>query len=230
VSIQKRMKRYVRLGFILAFMISLLACQATSPKAPEEQAPVKFDTILVLPFENMSARYGEGKTVRCEICGNIFKTGPVSDNADMAMTEQMIRITSEWQQYTLIHPSQAKGVLAEILASQGNQSLSRREALVKTARALDADVVLTGHVYRSVERVGERYSIDTPASVLFDVDLVNADDGRLLWSSYFKETQKALLDNLLEVDKFFKRGAAWISAEELAAFGMKDVLKDFPHP
>lgn len=213
----------------MGWVVQLLACQTPAPKVQEPREPLKFDTILILPFENMSARHGEGQTIRCEICGNIYKTGPVTENADLIMTEQMIQMVSEWQKYTVIKPSRARGALAGILA-EGGQNLSRRQAVVKAAEAVGADVVLTGHIYRYVDRVGERYSIDTPASVLFDIDLVRATDGRLVWNTFFKETQKALLDNLLEVDKFFKRGAAWVSAEELAAYGLKDVLKDFPHP
>ena len=229
VGCQPYFKGIIRLGLIVGGVILILACQTPTVNVEEPKESLKFDTILVLPFEDMAARYGEGQTVRCEICGNVYRTGSVLEKADLTMTEQLIQIVAQWNKYTIVPPSRARGVFSEILAKE-DRSLTRKQALVKTAQALHADVVLTGHIFRFEQRVGERYSIDKPASVLFDVDLVNGQNGRLMWNKSFEETQQALLDNLLEVDKFFKRGAAWVTAEELGAYGLKEVLKDFPHP
>jgi hypothetical protein len=36
------------------------------------------------------------------------------------------------------------------------------------------------------------------------------------------------MENLLQVGSFFREKGRWVTAEELAAGGMKEVLKSFP--
>ena len=85
-----------------------------------------------------------------------------------------------------------------------------------------------GRVFRYRERVGTAFSVETPASVAFDLLLIRASDGRLLWVGRFNETQKSLFENLFRLRVFIKRGARWLTADELADFGLAQVLESFP--
>jgi hypothetical protein len=70
--------------------------------------------------------------------------------------------------------------------------------------------------------------VDKPASVAFDLHLVRVRDGRVAWTGKFDETQRPLSDNLLKIGTFFKRGAKWLTAEELASAGMGETLTALP--
>jgi hypothetical protein len=69
---------------------------------------------------------------------------------------------------------------------------------------------------------------DTPATVAFVLYLVNVETGKKVWKRAFDKSQKALTDNVLEAKDFLKQGGKWLTAEELARFGLKKVLADFP--
>ena len=99
---------------------------------------------------------------------------------------------------------------------------------VPLGRELNADFVMVCHLFRFEERVGSSIGVEKPASVAFDLHLFRIRDGARVWDGAFDETQKALFDNLLRAGSFFKEGAKWLTAEELAAVGMDEVLKKLP--
>ena len=66
---------------------------------------------------------------------------------------------------------------------------------------------------------------DSPASVGFALYLVDVDTGVRLWRGSFDGTQKALTEDVLGGLKQVGMGVHWLSAEELARYGVKSVLK-----
>jgi hypothetical protein len=84
------------------------------------------------------------------------------------------------------------------------------------------------HIFRFEQRVGSSIGVEKPASVAFDLHLFRIKDGAQVWDGTFDETQKALFDNLLQAGTFFRGGAKWLTAEELAALGMDKLLKKLP--
>jgi hypothetical protein len=87
---------------------------------------------------------------------------------------------------------------------------------------------VVGHLYRFRERIGESYSVEQPASVAFEVHLIRVEDGELVWRGAFDRTQGSLMENLLQISYFFREKGRWVTAEELAAEGVKEILKSFP--
>ena len=51
--------------------------------------------------------------------------------------------------------------------------------------------------------------------------------GALVARSHFKEKQVGLSDNLMNFNTFIKRGAKWVTTEELAQEGMDKMIKEF---
>jgi len=90
-----------------------------------------------------------------------------------------------------------------------------------TGKLLGADTVLVGVISAYREREGSGYGVESPATVTFSVELLNTDNGKLLWETYFSETQRPLAENVFEIKKFFKRGARWITVDELAKEGAR---------
>lgn len=215
---------------IIMFSGTLLAgCQPAVQKKEAPAEPLVINRVLILPFKNVSAVYGVGEMVRCKLCGDVFPTGPVQEDADVVLTELLVAMFEQEGGYEIIRPMQAQGARAEIIADGGDR-LNPREFIVELGRRTDADAVLSGHVYRYIERVGGDYSVDSPASVLFDLDLVRTSDGRVVWRGNFNETQQNLFSNVLKLGQFLERNGTWLSAKDLAHYGMKDLLKRFPKP
>ena len=99
-------------------------------------------------------------------------------------------------------------------------------AAVQAAPPLDA--VLTGVITRYADRNGNALLVDHPASVAYEVYLISARDGEILWRARFDETQKPLLDNLLLVGRFLKGGGVWQTHDTLTRIGLERVMKTFP--
>ena len=99
-----------------------------------------------------------------------------------------------------------------------------RQLAQRFGKASGADYVVIGSVWR--------YRDPTPglgASVAFTAYLLEVDSGRRVWRGRFDKTQQALTDNLQDAGSFFtKEGARWLSAEELARFGIEQVMQSFP--
>jgi len=102
-----------------------------------------------------------------------------------------------------------------------------REQALNTGKRLGVDAVMIGTISDYRERVGSSYGVESPAAVTFSVEVLDTRDGRTLWETYFKEQQKPLLENVYEIGKFFKRGAKWITADELAREGARKTAAEF---
>ena len=102
-----------------------------------------------------------------------------------------------------------------------------RDIAVSAGKNLGVDSVMIGVISRYTERKGSQIGVESPASVAFSVLLLNTEDGEVLWETYFSETQKPLLQNVYEINKFFKRGGKWITADELAKEGARKTAQEF---
>lgn len=79
-------------------------------------------------------------------------------------------------------------------------------------------------IYRFQERKGGNFAVERPASVAFHMHLMK--DGVLGRVFPYSEEQKALTQNILTMGKFLKRGAKWVTADELAEEGINAGLDD----
>jgi len=73
-------------------------------------------------------------------------------------------------------------------------------------------------IYKYEERRGGNFAVERPASVGFHMHLM---EGNTVYKTYqFDEYQQALSENLFNIGKFLKRGARWVTAEELIEEGI----------
>jgi len=212
---------------LLTLILFLPGCRTNVVVNENVILPLDTKKILIFPFKNMSAVYGENVNSRCPICGKVLMTGKVAEDADKMLTEQLFVLLKDRKDIKLIPASQSQGVVPDLL-SGNKKKLSELDLLVETGHALDADAVMAGYIFRFRERIGTRYSVDLPASVAYDIHLVSVADGRLLWSGHFDETQQPLSENLFKLGSFLRRKARWITANEMAVSSLKDILKSFP--
>jgi TolB-like protein len=213
--------------FLLTVMLCLPGCTKNVAVKENVFSISGKDKILIFPFKNMAEVYGENVNIRCPICGKVFMTGEIAEDADNMLTEQLFVLLEDRKDIQLIPPSQSQGVVSDLL-SEDQKNLSELDLLVETGRVLKANWVVSGNIFRFRQRVGGKYSVDLPASVAFDIHLIRVSDGRLLWNDHFDETQQPLSENLFKLVPFLQRKARWITANEMAVSGLKDVLKSFP--
>ncbi|PLX54402.1 MAG: hypothetical protein C0611_00190, partial [Desulfobacteraceae bacterium] len=187
------------------------------------------EKILILPFKDMASLFGESVNGRCPVCGKVFTTGDVAESAVVMLTEHLFTLLKDRKDIELIPSSQAQGVMSGLLAGS-NKTLEERALQLEIGRALNADAIFAGYIYRFRERVGGEYSVDLSASVAFDIHLIRVEDGRVLWSAHLDETQRPLSDDLFRLNLFLRRKAKWITAKEMAISGLEDMLKDFYIP
>lgn len=92
------------------------------------------------------------------------------------------------------------------------------------AKRLKADAALIGQVLVFQERVGSKLGASPPASVGFEVKAVAAD-GQVLWVGNYYERQRPVTEDFMG---FLQRGIGFITADELAQYGVEELLKEFP--
>jgi hypothetical protein len=212
--------------FLLTGIVFFSACGGDNIVKEKPPNLSGIEKILILPFKDMASVFGEGVNGRCPVCGKVFTTGEVAESAVGMLTEHLFILLKDQKNIELIPSSQAQGVMSGLLAGS-KKEWQERDLQLEIGRALNADAIFAGYIYRFRERVGGEYSVDLPASVAFDLHLIRVEDGRVLWSAHFDETQQPLSDDLFRLGLFLKRKAKWITAKEMAISGLEDMLKDF---
>jgi hypothetical protein len=80
-------------------------------------------------------------------------------------------------------------------------------------------------VYRFEERRGGNFAVEKPAGVGFHMHLMEGSTvGKIF---VFDEDQQALSQNVLNVRQFLKRGAKWLTVEQLSQEGIEAGLDYF---
>ena len=211
---------------LLCFLL-LAGCNG-GKRTPPPRPPqiIDIDTLLVLPFNVALERQQVGAAIRCPICSTIFVVGPVEPGSEVHMTEKLLSFLKEKTDYAVIPPSTGEGVRSTILTE--SVGTAERDIQLETARRLGAEAVVSGTIYRFRERVGARYSAETPASVAFGMHLMRVADGRLLWTGHYDKTQQPLSENLFNFSRFLKDGGSWLKVNELADEGFEEVMTTFP--
>jgi hypothetical protein len=95
-------------------------------------------------------------------------------------------------------------------------------------RALGANLIVVGWVWRYTERIGSNIGVQSPASVAFTVSLIDVTSEKMLWKGRFVEKQTSLSENIVEIRKFLKRSGKWLSVDELARYGVREIFTTFP--
>jgi hypothetical protein len=117
------------------------------------------------------------------------------------------------------------GDSARAASAEGARFTAKPEAAAASvAKKLKADAALIGFVEVYQERVGSRLGANPAASVGFEVKVVAAD-GRVLWIGHYYERQRPLTEDFVG---FVKRYGMFVTAEELAEYGVEELMKEFP--
>jgi hypothetical protein len=224
-SISDRFAQFLLLFFILCVVCG---CQGASGVSTtlKDDGKVVFKRIAVVPFQAISQEDADIKTVRCPVCGLVFSTESYPKGSETVVEGIFFDRLKGEKAFALIPPDRVGGVYEGITGGLFKADIL--DVLKKVGTELEADGIILGYVYRFRERKGFSLSVEKPASVAFEIHLIRVADGAIVWRGIFDKTQTSLMENLLQVASFLKEGGKWVTAKELAAEGMDDVLKDFP--
>jgi hypothetical protein len=183
--------------------------------------------LAIVPFLVEKIEDPAGGAV-CPICKAPYRSGRIEPGAQKVLTRVLDQKMEAAGSFRIVPRERVEEVLSNI---DKKELQEKALALAPTlGKEVGAEFVILGYLFRFEERVGSSMGVEKPASVGFDLHLVRVKDGGIVWSARFDETQKPLSDNVLKIGSFFRRGASWVKAEELADVGMGEALKNLPAP
>ncbi|MBN1905949.1 MAG: hypothetical protein JW927_12720 [Deltaproteobacteria bacterium] len=156
------------------------------------------------------------------LLNTMISAEPVSQDISDRLSDILYTLIEGSRNYNIIN---MKGYQTSGFNSADPLDINAIKALVKE---ISADFVITGYVYRIREREGSDYSANSPASVSFDIYIINLETGLIPWKGSYYKTQKFLSDNLLDFKSFLKFKGKWADVESLASAGLKELVDDMP--
>jgi len=223
-----RIRKIIYGLLILCLLGSIIGChhrQDEGSAVPEGKTV--FDRIAVVPFQQILPEDLSQGVVRCPLCGRIFGAAKADGNPEAFIEERFLKYLKESKPtWNVIAGERVAGAYRQVSATSLKNP--RRQILRDVGNELGAEGIVVGYLYRFRERIGESFSVEQPASVAFEIHLIRVEDGALVWRGAFDRTQGSLMENLLQISYFFREKGRWVTAEELAAEGVKEVLKSFP--
>ena len=210
--------RILAAALALLLLASLGACR----KRTQEHAP----TVIPQEFRVGVAWFTQPTTTSELITGQLpsyqGRIGPgLLRDLDSTLARTLSQ-ESNRQHVTLPAPTTMPGVSHHESGSpQGLQTW------LEIGRKADVDLLLVPQIIHWQERDGGEAGVAKGAAVKVEFHLLDIARGRPLKRAVFEEEQIGLTDNLLTVDKFFKRKGRWVSATELTQEGMSKAIKEF---
>jgi hypothetical protein len=185
------------------------------------------EKIGVMPF--IKGKYGAeiDESLSCTVCLLLNHPKDLAPDSDFILTFNTQQALQERLGEKVIPLEQSADAYERI--PRDDLKDSPRSLAQKLGQALNADLMIVGTVWKYRERVGGSRAISEPASVGFAIYMIEVTSGKLLWKEVFSETQRPLSENTLKARAFFERGSKWLSANELASFGVNEIFQKFPY-
>lgn len=140
---------------------------------------------------------------------------------DMSLRDVLVKDTS--RQYTFIP---RRNPVQDYTSSHSTGQPSALPRWIAYGREHDVQLLLVPQVLDWHQREGSGAGVTSPAHVRVEFFLISVDNDALMDRSVYEETQVGLVDNLLAAGSFFRRGAAWVKADDLAREGMRKAVTD----
>jgi hypothetical protein len=206
-----------------SFLLTIVGCHHRQDAGiTVSEGRIVFDRIAVLPFQQIVPDDHLVGAVRCPLCGAIFSAMKEVGSPEKVIEARFLeQLEKSGSKLSVITGERVAGVYRRI--SMASLKTPLRQILCDVGMELGAEGILVGYVYRFREREGEAFAVKKPASVAFEIHLIRVEDGALIWRGAFDRTQHSLMEDLIQASSL-----KWMTAEELAAVGLAQVLKTFP--
>jgi hypothetical protein len=200
-------RRHWRVALAASGLALLLSC-GTSP-VQVRSGPAKPDRpiyrLAIVPFEPRIDPAAEAR---------------LKEAANFA-TSRALRALSGQPDLMVIGPLEVLQALEGVQPAP--QASDHRAVGPVLASAFGVDALVFGRVRRSIERTGGPKGATRPAAVGLSIELRSVA-GALLWRGSYDERQQSLSDNPGGFSKARARGFRWLTAEELAEFGVEELV------
>jgi hypothetical protein len=214
---------YDLIGIILILILILnIDCQFQGGSVKGDLLPPRTGKTVVLGFRPAMSEGEEAGVLRNPISGAVYMAEPIPADVPDKMTTKLFNLLRNYEGYELVDLDKEAGISASLLSS--GQGMSDIDTFKRIGHEFSAETVMVGYIYRWQERKGTDYSADRPASTAFDLYLLRAEDGAVLWKGKFDKTQAPLSENILDARTFFKGKGKWMTVETLADLGLSDIL------
>ncbi|MCK5680694.1 hypothetical protein KAI46_07790 [bacterium] len=206
-------------SLILLLTIFLLAACTTKDVKIEKFAAIpQFTRVAVLPFDVIGCETCVDSYPTCRPQGNRIVCDKVSSKIGYELALSIAREIAIYGRYEVVEPE----VAARIIPYVGQVSMK------EIGRRLGVDILLFGSVKRFHERQGGPMAATRPASVSFEISMIDARSGNKAWSAVFDQTQKSLSDDITNIRNFMRGGGKWLTAREFAEIGIAETIEQFP--
>jgi hypothetical protein len=205
----------INLVLLLLLGVFISGCASKQPDYPVYIGE-KINRIAILPPQ----RIGEDKpgTITCTLSEKDFDADVTTKDQGRIINDMLLKALKDDKRFFEVSDSRCYSYFGSIIRE--NVKSTHLRIIQEMGKELNAEAVLYTRLFRFVEREGGSYGANKPASVALSIHLIRVSDGSILWRYTFDETQKALTDNILDLDLYRKAGFKWLSATELAAYGI----------
>jgi hypothetical protein len=162
----------------------------------------------------------------CPICRGVYRQGGILPGSQNTITRLLQQKMETMGTFKILPLEKVEEALSK--SDKMQLEIKPMRSLIQVGKTLNVDFILVGYLFRFEERIGSHIGAEKPASVGFDVHLIQLRDEKMVWIGKFDETQRPLSENLLKMGAFVRRKASWLTAAELSSVGMDEMLKRFP--
>ena len=213
----------ITLGF---FSEIFTPCRAVAEQKTGVAVP-RVECMAVTPFVKGRCDSDIMGTLDCPISKLYFDPEKVFPGSDQILTGYVQKALEKLHGEKVVPLEKAMEVFERI--PKGGAKNTLRTLGQELGKSLTANLVVVGTVWRYEKRVGDSAEAgESPASVAFAIYLIDVADGEMLWKESFDGDQYSLSENGLGAGAFFKKEAEWLSADELARYGVEEIFKKFP--
>jgi uncharacterized Zn finger protein (UPF0148 family) len=216
----------IAVWFIAGLMVDGYLVNRAAAQSRAEPINVQWEKIGVMPFFKGKRSTDTGETVTCPICELSFKSENIKDGAERAITSYVQEALKRRYKDKVIALDEVSRVYQEI--PRDDTEDTPKSLAQKAGEALGADLMIVGAVWRYRDRVRDPMGSGRGASVAFEMYLMEVPSGKTAWKAKFDETQRPLTKDIRGSKLLIKTGARWLSADELARYGVEEVFKRFP--
>ncbi len=210
--------RFFTLFLTLGIMLCLLGCQKSTSGMDGAGPVIPADLrVGVVPFS-------EPRTTSELISGRIPQHQGIAAPDELQQLDILLRsaLQNTPRTYTwLAEPLNVQ--FADHHNSETPQALAH---WLQYGQDFKVDLLLVPQIIHWQQREGSRAGVTKAAHVRAEFFLLDIRGQRIFRHSVFEEEQVGLVEDFLQVGTFFKRGAGWITAEEMTQEAIAKALKE----
>jgi TolB-like protein len=224
------MSKYSRSRTVIAAVACLcLSILSPGPISAEETSEVRqIRQIAVMPVFKGKKPDKSPTLMICPLGRICTEAERLADGAENTITAMLQKAMDERYGARVI--DQEKAAASYNKQAGTLDEVTPMDLAIRMGKELNAGYVLVGNVWRFTERSGGPIGTAKPASVAFDLHLIDVAREATLWEGSFDKVQQALTEDLFQAGDFIKQGGRWVTAEELALFGARETIKNMPLP